>query len=345
MRTPVSIGVVGLDRSGPALARQFEDLPQTELRWLCDRSPELRLRSKVRHRETEVTSSHDDLIQDETLDAIAIAADPAEHYALVREALDADKHVLVEPPLALTGEQADDLVRRAESQDRRLMVAEPVLFQPAIRKLKELIQLAHLGEIYYVQASCAGCGALTCVDNGLWDLMGGGVSVLLHLLGDQPIEVAGRSDSYMEPGSLDVIFCFLRFATGIGAHVETAQVDVGNPRRLAVIGSERVAVVDGDRPINKLTLYEKSRASGLPAFGAGDAVSPELVPVEPVRAQCERFIAAVRAGAPPLATGREGAAAVHVLTALERSLQGEGQTETVRNESLDESQLIELPSG
>ena len=344
MRVPVSIGVVGLDRTGPALARQFEDLPQTELRWLCDPSPALRLRSKVRHREAQVTSSVDDLLQDETLDAIAIAAAPATHYALVREALYADKHVLVEPPLALTGEQADDLVRRSETQDRRLMVGELALFQPAIRKLKELIQLAHLGEIYYVHATWAGCG-LAGVDGGLWDLMGGGVSVLLHLLGDQPIEVAGRSESYLEPGSLDVAFCFLRFATGIGAHVETAQVDVGNPRRLSVIGSERIAVVDGEQPINKLTLYEKSRSSAQPAFRVGDVVSPELAPDEPARAQCERFIAAVRAGVPPLATGREGAAAVHVLNALERSLQGEGQTETVRKESVDEPRVVELPTG
>jgi predicted dehydrogenase len=347
VRRPIGIGVVGLDGDGPALAEQLDSLPQTELRWLCDPSPELRLRAKIRYRDAEVTASVDDLLQDEGVDAVVLAAPPATHSPLVRDALAADKHVLLTPPLALDGEEADDLVHRAELDDRCLMVAEPTLFDPAVRKLKELVDEGRLGEISYVYA--AGIGAAeTAAADGLWRLVGGGICLLLHVVGDQPIEVAGRAESYLEAYGPDIVFCFLRFATGIGAHVQVARRDVG-ARRLTVIGSDRVAVVE-DGPGHVLTLYEKSErapasATSTAAFRVGDVVKPELPLEDPLRAECEHFVAAVRARARPITSGREAAAAVHVLSALERSLGGEGRAEAMREQVGDAARVFELPLG
>jgi predicted dehydrogenase len=349
----MSIGVVGLDEGGWELARQFEELPQTELRWVCEPTAELRLCAKARFKDAKVTASFEDLLEDESLDAIVVATAPATHYSLALDAIRADKHVLVTPPLALVGEQADDLARRAEVRDRLLMVTEPTLFQPAIRKLKDLIRTAQLGEIYYVQASGIGVEGRWTASEGLWGDVGGGIAVLLHLLGDQPIEVAGRSESYFEAGSPDVVFCFLRFATGISGHIQLARFDVGNPRRLTVIGSERVAVYEHEQPTHKLTLYEKSvHAQGHELAGAGwsfrvgNVLRPELPLDDPVRAECEHFAAAARAGMLPVASGRESAAAVHVLSALERSLGADGQAESIaRDGHGHDARVVELPLG
>jgi predicted dehydrogenase len=74
-------------------------------------------------------------------------------------------------------------------------------------------------------------------------------------------------------------------------------------------------------------------------------VKPELPVEDPLRAECEHFVAAVRARARPIASGREAAAAVHVLSALERSLGGEGQVEEMREEAGDGARVVELPLG
>jgi predicted dehydrogenase len=348
VRRPLGIGVVGLDGGGPALAQQFDALPQTEVLWLCDTSPELRLRAKIQYGDAEVTAAVEDLLADEAVDAIVLGSPPT-NSALVEEALAAEKHVLVPPPLALLPEEADELVHRAEVHGRCLMVAEPTLYEPAVRKTKELVDEGRLGEICYVRIEGMGAADASHGD-GLWRLVGGGISLLLHVVGDQPIEVAGRVESYLEQHGPDVVFCFLRFATGITGHVHVARRDVGS-RRLTVIGSERVAVVDDDSRGHGLALYEESKhrariasLENIGSFQVGDIVRPELPVEQSLRAECDRFVAAMTGRVRPIASGREAAAAVHVLSALERSLGGEGRTQDVRKQLDDgEARVVEFP--
>src|SRR5205814_1871561 len=122
-------------------------------------------------------------------------------------------HVFVDRPLADESTRADELVRVAQRRNLRLMVGHVLVFDPAVRKLKELIELGRLGEVYYFSARQHAPAEDQRAQSVLWSLGPDQVSVLLHLLDDEPVEVLARGDSYVEPGLPDVVSCYLRFAT------------------------------------------------------------------------------------------------------------------------------------
>jgi predicted dehydrogenase len=349
MRTPISIGVVGLGYWGPNLARTFDDLPQVDLRWLCDQSDEVQVAMRARHPRARITGEFDDLLEDEHLDAVAVATPVATHYELARRVLEADKHVFVEKPLALTSREADDLVELAARRDRRLMVGHVLLYHPAVRRLKDLVDSGHLGDIYYLYGNRQNLGKVRRDENALWSLGAHDVAVILHLLGDEPIEVTARGESYVQPGVADVVFCYLKFATGIGAHLHLSWLDPHKIRRLTAVGSQRMAVFDDMELERKLTVYEKSAALPKPeSFGEyvqvrfGDIISPRVGNDEPLRVECEHFLTTIRAPGGNGFTAREGAAVVTVLEALQRSLESNGLSQVVRGDERT-GDVIPLP--
>jgi predicted dehydrogenase len=333
MRASVSVGVVGLGYWGPNIARAFGNLPGAKLTWLCDRDASALARAQARHPEARVTDSLDELLADDDLDAVVIATPPTTHAELALEALRKDKHVFVEKPLALNARDADRVTAEAERRNRCLLVGHVLLHHPAIRKLKELVETNELGDVYYLYANRQNLGKVRSDENALWSLGPHDIAVLLYLLDDQPVEVSARGDCYLQEGVADVVFCHLRFATGITAHLHLSWLDPHKFRKLTVVGSKRMAVVDDMENERKLTIYESNAFVPPKAdFGEyvqvrfGDIVCPRLSNDEPLRLECEHFIAGIRSSTPALASSREGSAVVHVLEALQSSLDRGGAT-------------------
>jgi predicted dehydrogenase len=277
----------------------------------------------------QITADFDELLDDEELAAVVIATPSSTHADLVERALAAEKHVFVEKPMALSGECALRLVRTAEQRGRSLMVGHVLLFHPAVRMLKELLTGGALGEIFYLYGNRQNLGKVRSDENALWSLGAHDLSVILYLLDDQPIEVSARGESYVQDGIHDVVFCYLRFATGISAHLHLSWLDPHKMRRLTAVGSKRMAVIDDMEIERKLTIYDKSATPRRTEnFGEyvqvsfGDITCPLLPNDEPLRLQCEHFVSVVAGGR---ASGaREAARVVNVLEALQRSLDAGG---------------------
>jgi predicted dehydrogenase len=333
----VSIGIVGLGYWGPNLARSFAALPDVRVSWLCDADPEARQRAASRHPDAQVTESYDDLLGDPTLDAIAIATPPATHGALALAALRQNKHIFVEKPLTLDAAEADRIASEAKWRGRCLLVGHVLLHHPAIRKLKELIETDELGDVYYLYSNRQNLGKVRSDENALWSLGPHDIAVLLYLLDDEPVEVSARGECYLQSGIADVAFCHLRFPNGVTAHLHLSWLDPHKLRKLTVVGSKRMAVVDDMETERKLTIYENSavvpRTENYGEYVQvrfGDIISPRLSAAEPLRLECEHFVTAIRSGSPAVASSREGAAVVHVLAALQRSLDLNGETIRLR---------------
>jgi predicted dehydrogenase len=294
MRTPVSVGVVGLGREGVQLARAFDDSPLAELRWLCDEP---------------FTRRVDDLLEDETLDAVALATPTPTRCALVRRALEADKHVYVEGPLSVRTRDTLELMHLAELKHRRLMIGHALLFHPGVRKLKELIDLGRLGDVYYLTATLTTSQRRPADENVLAAEAGNVVATILHLLGDEPISASSTAESYVQPGELEVASCYLRFATGIAATVQVSWLDARDQCLIAAVGSRRTAVFDAREPSRKVTVFEKGSPRG------AEVVSPRVPVDEPLRLQCDAFLGGVRAAVQYPST-RLAPAVVRVLESL-----------------------------
>jgi predicted dehydrogenase len=326
MSAPARIGVVGLGYWGPNLARSFHVLPHAELRWCCDSSVAARERIGPLFPEARMTDRFEDLLEDELLDAIVLATPVPTHADLARSVLEAGKHCFVEKPLALSVTDAKVAVATAERTDRTLMVGHLFMHHPGVCKLKELADAGELGEIRCIYANRLNLGKQRADENALWSLGPHDISMVLDIVGEEPYELSARGECYLRPGVEDVVFCYLRFPSGIAAHLHLSWLDPHKERRFTIVGSRRMATFDDMATEGKLTIYDKgfdedSRSYGEYITRSGDIFSPQIPNVEPLRLECQHFLDAIATGVPPRSDGRNGLQVVRMLEQLQRDLE------------------------
>jgi predicted dehydrogenase len=323
---PIRVGVVGLGYWGPNLARNFAAIAGCELSWLCDASSDARAKLERSFPGARSTAELDDLLVDPELDAIVLATPVPTHAELAIEVVQAGKHCFVEKPLAITSADAERAVLAAESADRILMVGHLLEYHPAVARLKELIDANELGELFYIYGNRLNLGQLRKDENALWSLGAHDVSVALHLIGEEPVQCMAHGASYVRSGVQDVVFCYLRFPSGIVAHLHLSWLDPHKERRITVVGAQKMATFDDMLIEGKLTVYDKGFDEDTRSWGeyitrSGDTFSPRISNLEPLRLECEHFVQCIRSGATPRSDGRSGLRVVRVLEKLQLSLE------------------------
>jgi predicted dehydrogenase len=328
------VGVVGLGYWGPNLARNFDRLPGSELRWICDESEAARERWAPELPGARASSDLDELLVDPELDAVAVATHVPSHAELALRVLAAGKHCFVEKPLAQSVGEAEQVVAAAAESGRVLMVGHLLEYHPGVEKLKEIGGSGELGDIYYIYSNRLNLGKLRADENALWSLGAHDVSVMLHLAEEEPAEVQAFGESYMRPGVEDVVFCYLRFPSGLVAHLHLSWLDPHKERRFTVVGSKRMATFDDMELERKVTVYDKGFDQDFSSYGeyiarSGDIWSPRVSNEEPLRIECRHFLERVRDGGEPRSGGDSGLRVVRVLEALQRSLEGSSRAAPV----------------
>ncbi len=322
----VRIGVVGLGYWGPNLARNFAALPGCELAWCCDGSEQARERLAPMFPAARFTGEPAELLADPELDAVALATPVASHAESAIGVLEAGKHCFVEKPLALSVVDCERVLQTAHESGRLLMVGHLLEYHPGVQKLKELTDSGELGDrIYYIYGNRLNLGKLRSDENALWSLGAHDVSVLLHLAGEEPSEVVAHGESYVRGGIEDVVFCYLRFPSGLSAHLHLSWLDPHKERRFTVVGSRRMATFDDMAIEGKLTIYDKGFDEDARGYGeyitrSGYSYSPRVPNDEPLRVECQHFVDCVRTGRRPLSDGQSGLRVVAVLERLQHSL-------------------------
>jgi predicted dehydrogenase len=315
------VGVAGLGYWGPNLARNFAEL--AELAWLCDHSPDLLPEAEGRHPQARTTTRFDDLLADPDLDAIVIATPVVTHYELAKQALAAGKHVFVEKPPAQSSAEAEELSALAEEQRLVLMPGYLLLHHPAVAKLKELVDSGQLGDILYLYGNRQNLGQIRRDENALWSLGAHDLSVLLHLVGEEPVEAWARGESFLRDSVEDVVFCYLRFDSGVVAHMHLSWLDPHKMRKITVVGRDKMAVFDDMEPERKVTVYDKGtvlRPASEWQVRTGDIHIPKVSAEEPLRIECRHFLSLVEGEGDQRAPARDGLAVVRTLEQLQASL-------------------------
>ena len=324
----LGISIVGLGYWGPNLARNFAAIDGCDLVWCCDASEDARARLAGQYPRTRFTDDLAEVLADPAVDAVVLATPVPTHAELAVRVLESGKHCFVEKPLGQSVAEAQLVVDAAQSTGKTLMVGHLLEYHPGVQKLKELSDSGELGdEIYYIYGNRLNLGKLRADENALWSLGAHDVSVLLYLADEEPSELIARGESYVRDGVEDVVFCFLRFPSGLSAHLHLSWLDPHKERRFTIVGSKRMATFDDMALEGKLTIYDKgvdetSRGYGEYITRSGDIFSPRIPNLEPLRVECEHFVRCVRTGERPRSDGESGLRVVRVLEELQHSLDG-----------------------
>ena len=323
MEEQLTLGQIGYGPWGANLARNFTALAR--LKWLCELDAERLGDVGARHPGTNLTGDVADVLGDEDVEAVVIATPVPTHAELARVALEAGKHVFVEKPMALSAVEADELVALAEARDLVLMPGHLLLYHPAVAKLREIVASGELGDVLYVYGNRQNLGTIRQDENALWSLGVHDLSVILHLLGEEPTEVWARGESFLKAGVEDVVFCYLRFPSGIVAHMHLSWLDPHKMRRITVVGTKKMAVFDDMELDRKVTVYDSAPEQAPGTYGewrtrSGDVFCPRVTNTEPLRLECQHFLRLVRREGDRIGPGRDGATVVRVLEELQGAL-------------------------
>ncbi len=323
--TKIRVGVVGLGYWGPNLARNFAALPDCELTWCCDADEAVCKRVAALYPTARASTDLQVLLDDPELDAVVLATPVPTHADLAVRVLEAGKHCFVEKPLAQSVADAARAVAAGRAAGKILMVGHLLEYHPGVLKLKELADGGELGRIFYIYGNRLNLGKVRADENALWSLGAHDVSVVLTLAGEEPIEAVAHGESYLRDGVEDVVFCFLRFPSGLAAHLHLSWLDPHKERRFTVVGEHKMATFDDMAVEGKITVYDKGFDEAPQGYGewvtrSGDSYSPRLAGVEPLRLECQEFVNSIRERGTPRSDGESGLRVVRVLERLQQSL-------------------------
>jgi predicted dehydrogenase len=282
-----------------------------------------------------LVSDPDEVLNDPTIAGVVIATPAETHHELVHRTLAARKDVFVEKPLALTHEQGRTLVSLARERHLMLMVGHVLEYHPAIVRLGELIRAGALGRVRYIYSNRLNLGKVRSEENILWSFAPHDIAIILRLMGASPFQVVACGGSYVQPNLPDVTITNLLFDNGVRAHLFVSWLHPFKEQRLVVIGTKKMASFDDVS--KELVVYDQrvdlKEGQPVPIKGKGESVPFSLD--EPLRIECQAFLASIATRKSPLTDGESGLRVLRVLQAAQRSLVMNGEPVQLPINTLD----------
>ncbi len=321
-RNTPRVGIIGLGYWGANLLRNLNALGA--LSAMHDAAPAARARAAAAYPSARMASSIEEILADPGIDGVMIATPAATHGSLARQALAAGKHVFVEKPLCLDVDEATRLATEAERKRRVLMVGHLLHYHPAFAALRDAVRANALGPLRYIYSHRLSLGKIRREENALWSFAPHDISMILALVGAMPERVSAEGAQFLSHGVADTTLSHLSFAGGMQAHVFVSWLHPYKDQRLVVVGEHAMAVFnDVAAGPEKLLLYEhKAGWSGdIPVVTKAEARPIPYGSEEPLRRECEVFLAATAGGPPPPSDAAEGIRVLTVLDACQRALE------------------------
>lgn len=330
----ITVGVIGCGYWGPNLIRNFNENQHTALTHICDLNKEKVERLRLRYPHVAVTTDYRDLLKNRSLDAVAVATPVSSHYRIVREALEAGKHVLVEKPFTPTVREAERLVELAHKKGRVLLVDHTFIYTGAVRDIKRRIDAGELGDIYYFDSVRVNLGLFQHDVNVVWDLAPHDLSIMDYLVAEEPLSVVATGASHTPGGLEDVAYLTLKFRGDLIAHFHVNWMSPVKIRKVIIGGSKKMVVFDDLDPAEKVKIYDKgislSKANektvhqSLVQYRIGDMHAPAISNKEALGVEVEHFADCIRNSKAPLTGGDAGLRVVRILEAADKSLKKGG---------------------
>jgi predicted dehydrogenase len=313
------------------LIRNFFEHPDIELRYICDLSQARLDQMHKRFPSASLVTEYGLLLNDAQVDAIAIATPVNTHYELARQALQANKHLLVEKPMCVKPHECLDLISIAEEKQLTLMVDHPFIYHGAVGYIKKEIDKGSLGEILYFDSVRINLGLFQSDVNVVWDLAPHDLAILDFLLAKTPLSVQATGVSHTSSGLEDIAYITLRFENNLIAHIHVSWLSPVKIRQVLIGGSKKMIQYNDLEPSEKLKVYDKGileqqhepdgkRYQSLVQYRIGDMQAPLFDSQEALKSAVHEFVSCVQNGRRPASDGWCGYRIVSLLEAIDQSM-------------------------
>jgi UDP-2-acetamido-3-amino-2,3-dideoxy-glucuronate N-acetyltransferase len=315
------IAVIGCGCWGRNLVRNFYELGVLDT--VCDNDTSALKSVSAQYPGIKTTADIEQVLRSKHIKAVAVATPAVTHYDIAKKAILAGKDVFVEKPLALTTREAEELIKLAKEKEKILMVGHILQYHPAVIKLKELISQGELGKIRYIYSNRLNIGKLRTEENILWSFAPHDISVMLMLIGEEPLSVNSFGGDYLNPGINDVTMTTLEFKNGVKGHIFVSWLHPYKEQKLIVVGSKAMVVFD-DVSKEKLFLYPHKIEWQNGKIPMAQKADHKIIPFdagEPLKLELQHFIECVEKRTQPKTPGEEGLKVLKVLEAAEKAFE------------------------
>ncbi|MCY4224962.1 MAG: Gfo/Idh/MocA family oxidoreductase [Bacteroidetes bacterium] len=327
----IRLAQIGVGHWGKNLLRNFNSIPECDVIAVCDSNSSVLDFVEYQYPHAETTNSVDEILHRDDIDGIVIATETPSHFSIARASLESGRHVFVEKPMAEYTHEAETLVSLSDETGCHCMVGHLLLYHPAFNYVEDLIQANALGDLYYIYSVRVNLGIVRQKENALQSLAPHDLSVALAFLNQKPVAVAVHAHAYLQPDICDVAFSTIFFENGALAHLHTSWLDPHKVRRVTLVGSKKMVVIDEMSSAEKVRIYDKGvHPPEYVGFAesmttrVGDISIPKIQMSEPLHLECSHFVDCIRTGQSPRSDARNGLSVVRLLEAAQQSLESGG---------------------
>ena len=329
----INIGILGYGYWGPNLVRNFAETPGTAVAGVADLDTKKLELVQRRYPGVKTTTHFQDLLQDSTIDAIAIATPVSTHFELGMASLRAGKHLWLEKPMTETLLQARKLLDEAERRQLTVFVDHTFIYTGAVRRMAELIKSGELGRVYYYDSTRVNLGLFQRDVSVISDLAVHDFSILDYLLGEHPTAVSASGINHFPGTPENLAYLTLFYDSGTIAHANVSWLAPVKVRQILIGGSKKMIIYDDLEPSDKLKVYDKGITVTpgpedvyklLVSYRSGDMWAPRLDNTEALQTEASHFIDCVESGRVPETDGLAGLRMVHMIEGAEKSLRDRG---------------------
>ena len=329
----IRLGIIGYGYWGPNLVRNFFEHPLCSIKAVADLNPDRLHVVKKRYPSIMVTTDTDKLLTDKEINAIVIATPVNTHFALARNALLHDKHVLVEKPMTTSVSKAKKLIDLAFKRTRVLMIDHTFIYTGAVSKIKAIIDSGAIGRLQYFDSMRTNLGLFQKDINVLWDLASHDIAILRYLVDEKPQTVQAIGASHTLKGIENIAYLILKFKSGLIAHFNCSWSSPVKIRMTLIGGDKKMIVYNDIEPTEKIKVYDsgldlkknRDKTKILIDYRIGDVYVPKVELQEALTNIVADFINSVLKGTEPLSNYKVGLYTVKILELAERSLKKGGK--------------------
>lgn len=331
----ITIGVIGCGHWGPNHIRVFSQSLNSKVS-MCADLDEKRLASiKSLYPDIQTTRDYKQILSRQEIDAVVISVPTNMHFQFAKEALEHDKHVLCEKPLALNPEECLQLKELARVHNKVLLVGHIFVFNAGVIKLREYIQSGEIGRIHYAHSERTNLGPFRYDVNALWDLAPHDISIFNYLLNNRPMGVSARGLKCLGNSLDDLCFATIEYPDNILVNVHVSWLDPKKVRQITIVGDKKMLAWDDLDNVGPIKLYDKhveKTAVYYETYGEfqllsreGNITIPNVGFNEPLKAQGKFFVDCIEGKCKPdVADAQKGYEVVKTLCAIQESVEKKG---------------------